>query len=91
MFEPFLIVVFAQILQWVPKLLHATVYLCRRMFTHSANHSNHLYRYREHLDNTAKLVETGIQTMEESEMAIFLQVCQVYLLWSCVLFFIRNT
>uniref|UniRef100_A0A8C2BIU0 Tripartite motif-containing protein 54 n=1 Tax=Cyprinus carpio TaxID=7962 RepID=A0A8C2BIU0_CYPCA len=29
--------------------------------------------YREHLDNTAKLVETGIQTMEESEMAIFLQ------------------
>ncbi|XP_052403589.1 E3 ubiquitin-protein ligase TRIM63 isoform X2 [Carassius gibelio] len=30
-------------------------------------------KYREHLDNTAKLVETGIQTMEESEMAIFLQ------------------
>ncbi|XP_073704149.1 tripartite motif-containing protein 55a isoform X2 [Garra rufa] len=31
------------------------------------------HKYREHLDNTAKLVETGIQTMEESEMAIFLQ------------------
>ncbi|XP_043114200.1 tripartite motif-containing protein 55a isoform X2 [Puntigrus tetrazona] len=30
-------------------------------------------KYKEHLDNTAKLVETGIQTMEESEMAIFLQ------------------
>ncbi|XP_016343895.1 E3 ubiquitin-protein ligase TRIM63-like isoform X2 [Sinocyclocheilus anshuiensis] len=30
-------------------------------------------KYREHLDNTAKLVETGFQTMEESEMAIFLQ------------------
>uniref|UniRef100_A0A8C1JSV4 Tripartite motif-containing protein 54 n=2 Tax=Cyprinus carpio TaxID=7962 RepID=A0A8C1JSV4_CYPCA len=30
-------------------------------------------KYRDHLDNTAKLVETGIQTMEESEMAIFLQ------------------
>ncbi|XP_056335513.1 tripartite motif-containing protein 55a [Danio aesculapii] len=30
-------------------------------------------KYREHLDNSAKLVETGIQTMEESEMAIFLQ------------------
>ncbi|XP_051772853.1 tripartite motif-containing protein 55a isoform X4 [Ctenopharyngodon idella] len=30
-------------------------------------------KYREHLDNAAKLVETGIQTMEESEMAIFLQ------------------
>ncbi|KTF94920.1 hypothetical protein cypCar_00005922 [Cyprinus carpio] len=40
---------------------------------HTANHSNHLCSYREHLDNTAKLVETGIQTMEESEMAIFLQ------------------
>uniref|UniRef100_A0A8C2DSU4 Tripartite motif-containing protein 54 n=1 Tax=Cyprinus carpio TaxID=7962 RepID=A0A8C2DSU4_CYPCA len=31
------------------------------------------HKYRDHLDNTAKLVETGIQTMEESEMAIFLQ------------------
>ncbi|XP_055059206.2 tripartite motif-containing protein 55a isoform X1 [Misgurnus anguillicaudatus] len=30
-------------------------------------------KYREHLDNSAKLVETGIQTMEESEMATFLQ------------------
>ncbi|XP_051984805.1 tripartite motif-containing protein 55a isoform X2 [Xyrauchen texanus] len=30
-------------------------------------------KYKEHLDNTAKLVETGIQTMEESEMATFLQ------------------
>ncbi|XP_058273938.1 tripartite motif-containing protein 55a isoform X1 [Hemibagrus wyckioides] len=30
-------------------------------------------RYTEHLDKSAKLVETGIQTMEEPEMAIFLQ------------------
>ncbi|KAG1934991.1 tripartite motif-containing protein 55a isoform X2 [Pimephales promelas] len=30
-------------------------------------------KYRDHLDNAAKLVETGVQTMEESEMAIFLQ------------------
>lgn len=30
-------------------------------------------KYREHLDKAAKLVETGIQTMEESEMPIFLQ------------------
>ncbi|KAI7809827.1 tripartite motif-containing protein 55a isoform X1 [Triplophysa rosa] len=30
-------------------------------------------KYREHLDKSAKLVETGIQTMEESEMGIFLQ------------------
>ncbi|KAK1790629.1 hypothetical protein P4O66_014503 [Electrophorus voltai] len=30
-------------------------------------------RYTEHLDTSAKLVETGIQTMEEPEMAIFLQ------------------
>ncbi|XP_026796704.1 E3 ubiquitin-protein ligase TRIM63 isoform X2 [Pangasianodon hypophthalmus] len=31
------------------------------------------HRYTEHLDKSAKLVETGIQTMEEPEMAIFLQ------------------
>jgi len=43
----------------------------------SANHSHHLCRYRDHLDNAAKLVETGVQTMEESEMAIFLQVYKV--------------
>ncbi|XP_060761918.1 E3 ubiquitin-protein ligase TRIM63-like [Neoarius graeffei] len=30
-------------------------------------------RYTQHLDKSAKLVETGIQTMEEPEMAIFLQ------------------
>ncbi|KAL7851385.1 hypothetical protein AOLI_G00217410 [Acnodon oligacanthus] len=30
-------------------------------------------RYTEHLDKSAKLVETGIQTMEEPEMAVFLQ------------------
>ncbi|XP_056600613.1 tripartite motif-containing protein 55a isoform X2 [Triplophysa dalaica] len=30
-------------------------------------------KYREHLDKSAKLVETGIQTLEESEMGIFLQ------------------
>lgn len=34
----------------------------------------YLHRYTEHLDKSAKLVETGIQTMEEPEMAIFLQV-----------------
>lgn len=34
----------------------------------------HFHRYTEHLDRSAKLVETGIQTMEEPEMAIFLQV-----------------
>lgn len=58
------------------------------MFTKSANHSNDLCRYREHLDNAAKLVETGIQTMEESEMAIFLQV---YKILYCMLFsFLKN-
>ncbi|XP_076837839.1 tripartite motif-containing protein 55a isoform X2 [Brachyhypopomus gauderio] len=31
------------------------------------------HRYTEHLDRSAKLVETGIQTMEEPEMAVFLQ------------------
>lgn len=31
-------------------------------------------KYGEHLEGTAKLVETAIQTMEEPEMAVFLQV-----------------
>uniref|UniRef100_A0AAZ1XVJ6 Tripartite motif-containing protein 54 n=1 Tax=Oreochromis aureus TaxID=47969 RepID=A0AAZ1XVJ6_OREAU len=31
-------------------------------------------KYTEHLDGTAKLLETAIQTMDESEMALFLQV-----------------
>lgn len=31
-------------------------------------------RYNEHLENTAKLLETAIQSMDESEMAVFLQV-----------------
>ena len=31
-------------------------------------------KYTEHLESMAKIVETGIQTMEESEMAVFLQV-----------------
>ncbi|XP_062843424.1 tripartite motif-containing protein 55a [Trichomycterus rosablanca] len=31
------------------------------------------HRYTEHLDKSAKLVETGIQIMEEPEMAVFLQ------------------
>uniref|UniRef100_A0A8C7J959 Tripartite motif-containing protein 54 n=1 Tax=Oncorhynchus kisutch TaxID=8019 RepID=A0A8C7J959_ONCKI len=31
-------------------------------------------KYREHLENMAKIVETGIQTMEESEMATFLLI-----------------
>ncbi|KAK0151664.1 Tripartite motif-containing protein 55 [Merluccius polli] len=30
-------------------------------------------KYTEHLDNMAKVLETGINTMDESEMAIFLQ------------------
>ncbi|XP_041847803.1 E3 ubiquitin-protein ligase TRIM63-like [Melanotaenia boesemani] len=33
-------------------------------------------KYSEHLDNTAKLLETAIQTMDESEMAIFLQTAK---------------
>nr|ADU34199.1 MuRF2 [Salmo salar] len=33
-------------------------------------------KYREHLENMAKIVETGIQTMEESEMATFLQTAK---------------
>uniref|UniRef100_A0A7N6A1T0 Tripartite motif-containing protein 54 n=1 Tax=Anabas testudineus TaxID=64144 RepID=A0A7N6A1T0_ANATE len=31
-------------------------------------------KYSDHLDNTAKLLETAIQTMDESEMALFLIV-----------------
>nr|XP_043897805.1 E3 ubiquitin-protein ligase TRIM63-like isoform X1 [Solea senegalensis] len=30
-------------------------------------------KYNEHLENTAKLLETSIQTMDETEMAVFLQ------------------
>uniref|UniRef100_A0A672FVX4 Tripartite motif-containing protein 54 n=1 Tax=Salarias fasciatus TaxID=181472 RepID=A0A672FVX4_SALFA len=33
-------------------------------------------KYTEHLDSTAKLVETAIQTMDESEMAVFLQTAK---------------
>lgn len=31
-------------------------------------------KYTEHLDGAAKLLETAIQTVDESEMAVFLQV-----------------
>lgn len=31
-------------------------------------------KYTEHLETAAKLLETAIQTMDESEMAVFLQV-----------------
>ena len=31
-------------------------------------------KYSEHIENAAKLLETAIQTMDESEMALFLQV-----------------
>uniref|UniRef100_A0A4W6CHP0 Tripartite motif-containing protein 54 n=1 Tax=Lates calcarifer TaxID=8187 RepID=A0A4W6CHP0_LATCA len=31
-------------------------------------------KYSEHMENTAKLLETSIQTLDESEMAVFLQV-----------------
>ncbi|XP_069575407.1 E3 ubiquitin-protein ligase TRIM63-like [Brachyistius frenatus] len=33
-------------------------------------------RYSEHLEGAAKLLETAIQTMEESEMAVFLQTAK---------------
>ncbi|XP_036418318.1 tripartite motif-containing protein 55a [Colossoma macropomum] len=33
-------------------------------------------RYTDHLDKSTKLVETGIQTMEEPEMAVFLQTAK---------------
>lgn len=33
-------------------------------------------KYSDHLETTSKIVETGIQTMEEPEMAVFLQVSQ---------------
>lgn len=31
-------------------------------------------KHSEHLENSAKLLETAIQTLDESEMALFLQV-----------------
>lgn len=31
-------------------------------------------KYGNHLEESCKVVETGIQTMEEQEMAVFLQV-----------------
>ena len=31
-------------------------------------------KYADHLDECCKVVETGIQTLEEPEMAVFLQV-----------------
>lgn len=31
-------------------------------------------KHSEHLENTAKLLETAIQMLDESEMAVFLQV-----------------
>lgn len=31
-------------------------------------------KHSEHLDNAAKLLETAIQTLDESEMGLFLQV-----------------
>uniref|UniRef100_A0A3B3CP62 RING-type E3 ubiquitin transferase n=1 Tax=Oryzias melastigma TaxID=30732 RepID=A0A3B3CP62_ORYME len=33
-------------------------------------------KYSEHLEGTAKLLETAIQTMDESEMAVFLQMAK---------------
>ncbi|XP_014196863.1 E3 ubiquitin-protein ligase TRIM63 [Haplochromis burtoni] len=33
-------------------------------------------KYTEHVDGTAKLLETAIQTMDESEMALFLQMAK---------------
>ncbi|XP_040911732.1 E3 ubiquitin-protein ligase TRIM63-like isoform X2 [Toxotes jaculatrix] len=33
-------------------------------------------KYSEHMDNTAKLLETAIQTMDESKMAVFLQAAK---------------
>ena len=40
-------------------------------------------KYTEHLDNMAKVLETGINTMDESEMAIFLQVRMSVFLPAC--------
>ncbi|XP_011484529.3 E3 ubiquitin-protein ligase TRIM63 [Oryzias latipes] len=37
-------------------------------------------KYSEHLEGTAKLLETAIQTMDESEMAVFLQTAKPLLL-----------
>lgn len=34
-------------------------------------------KYEDHLENVTKLVESGIQTMEEPEMAVFLQVSEL--------------
>lgn len=33
-------------------------------------------KYGDHLEESCKMVELGIQTMEEPEMALFLQVSQ---------------
>ncbi|XP_071348707.1 E3 ubiquitin-protein ligase TRIM63-like isoform X2 [Trachinotus anak] len=33
-------------------------------------------KYNEHMENTAKLLETAIQSMDESEMAVFLQTAK---------------
>uniref|UniRef100_A0A4W6CHN1 Tripartite motif-containing protein 54 n=1 Tax=Lates calcarifer TaxID=8187 RepID=A0A4W6CHN1_LATCA len=33
-------------------------------------------KYSEHMENTAKLLETSIQTLDESEMAVFLQTAK---------------
>ncbi|KAI3374820.1 hypothetical protein L3Q82_021047, partial [Scortum barcoo] len=43
-------------------------------------------KYTEHLESTAKLLETAIQTMDESEMAVFLQVNPQQRLLSCLMF-----
>lgn len=37
-------------------------------------------KYGDHLEESCKIVEMGIQTMEEQEMALFLQV-RVYTKW----------
>ncbi|XP_074505910.1 tripartite motif-containing protein 54-like isoform X2 [Sebastes fasciatus] len=42
-------------------------------------------KYSEHLEHTAKLLETAIQTMDESEMAVFLQTTKP-LLQKCAVF-----
>lgn len=34
-------------------------------------------KYGDHLEESCKIVETGIQTMEEQEMAVFLQVTSI--------------
>lgn len=43
-------------------------------------------KYEDHLENVTKIVESGIQMMEEPEMAVFLQVPEIDLINSLRVF-----